>query len=581
MNKKIFALLLAVVMVVSMFAGCGSQQTATTTAAPSTTAPVSGETTATPETTEAPQEPAVKMVDTLVIGTTMANNTFNITTEADAFGRMNYLGFTRGNWVYQDATCNNELKPYFMTSFDISEDGTVLDFTYPTDAVWSDGEPVTGEDIVFSFNFYKETAKSNYLLTMESVEIVEEGHARVTFSANSAYQYLINAAMNHGVLPEHIWKEYVGNDDYKTASGGAYAVGCGPFKLVSNDVDAQIATYECIPQNNYHGDVTINKVIVKTYADQTAILMALLQGEIDCYYSYSSPIDATLLGMIEGDANIDLGESYYAGQNQITFGMARNPGDDYNFRLAVTKAMDWDLLADVQGGEYAEVPNTGLIAPPNTGYKADLPKFQQNIEEAKKILDDAGYLDVNGDGYRELPDGSEMKVLVVPQYSKSMDLRNRIAEVLIDNMAAVGINAYVDQEIIASSEVWESNILEGNYDIAIGYTTAGIAKFRTAFRYYVAEPQPGTTRESAWLWGTYKDEKFNATVWQMIESTSEQEYIDCVQYLQQEANDTLFGAALAWTKSFYPFRTDKIAGWNNWPSWGVINNDTWHELTAK
>ena len=90
------------------------------------------------------------------------------------------------------------------------------------------------------------------------------------------------------------------------------------------------------------------------------------------------------------------------------------------------------------------------------------------MEEAKKILDDAGYLDVNADGFREFPDGSEMKILVVPQYSKDMNLRNRIAEVIVDNLASVGVNDYVDQSIIVNSEVWESNIKEGNYDIAIG-----------------------------------------------------------------------------------------------------------------
>ena len=45
-------------------------------------------------------------------------------------------------------------------------------------------------------------------------------------------------------------------------------------------------------------------------------------------------------------------------------------------------------------------------------------------------------IDLDGDGLREMPDGSQMRLLVVPQYSKTMDLRNRIAEVLMENMAA-------------------------------------------------------------------------------------------------------------------------------------------------
>ena len=88
-------------------------------------------------------------VTELRIGTTTANDTFNITSQGGIFGRINYVGFVNGNWVYIDE--NREIQPYFMTSFDISEDGKVLDFTFPTNALFGDGEPVTGNDVKFSF----------------------------------------------------------------------------------------------------------------------------------------------------------------------------------------------------------------------------------------------------------------------------------------------------------------------------------------------------------------------------------------------------------------------------------------------
>jgi peptide/nickel transport system substrate-binding protein len=309
--------------------------------------------------------------------------------------------------------------------------------------------------------------------------------------------------------------------------------------------------------------------------------MALMAGEIDCYYAYSSPIDATLMDLIAGDENIDPGESYYAGQNQITFGMERPATGDLAVRSAILQCFDWELLANVQGGETAEIPNTSLLTPSCPGFDSSLPKFKQDVEAAKKLLDDAGYKDVDGDGFREMPDGSELRLLVVPQYSKSMDLRNRIAEVLMENMAAVGINSYIDPEMIANSEVWENNILAENYDIAIGYTTAGIAKYTSAFRYYAAEPRPGTTRESSWLWGSYHDADFNAAIWQMGTASNQEQYMEAVQYLQQVANNDLIGASLGWTKAFYPYRTDRITGWENLDSWGVIHSDTWSSLRAK
>ena len=572
--KKAICLLLSCVLLLGLFAGCGSQSSGSTA---STTAATAGAET-TQEETAATEAAGKKHVENLVIGTTMANNTFNIVGQADTFGRINYVNFCRANWVYEAA--DGSLQPFFFTSFEISEDGTTLDFTYPTTAVWSDGEKVTWDDIDFTFRFLKDTAKNTSLIHLVSVEQTGEGSGRVTFSGPDVYGWLSGSAMTQGVLPKHVWEKFDGSDEYKNYNEPDAAVGCGPYKLVSYDVDAQVSYYEAIPENDYHGEITVDSVTIKTYADQTAIMMALNAGEIDCYYAYSSPIDATLIDLIADDA-VDSGESIYAGEDQITFGMTRPAGSDYQFRLAVTKAMDWNLLTDVIGGGYGEVPRAGIIPPTCNGYLDGLPQFQQDTAEAEKILDEAGYKDVNGDGFREFPDGSEMKILIVPQYSKKMDLRNRIAEVLIDNLKAVGVNAYVDQEIIVSSEIWESNIQDGNYDIAIGYTTAGVARHTSAFRYYVYEPKPGTERSASWLWGTYTDPTFNETVWRMQNASSQEEYVSCIQWLQQEAADTLFGCALSWTSCFYPYRTDKYEGWYNRPSWGVVNDELWFTLTSK
>lgn len=67
----------------------------------------------------------------------------------------------------------------------------------------------------------------------------------------------------------------------------------------------------------------------------------------------------------------------------------------------------------------------------------------------------------------------------------------------------------------------------------------------------------------------------------MISSSSQEEYLECIRLLQQVANDELIGASLGWTKAFYPYRTDRIEGWDNWASWGVVNEETWSSLRAK
>ena len=100
---------------------------------------------------------------------------------------------------------------------------------------------------------------------------------------------------------------------------------------------------------------------------------------------------------------------------------------------------------------------------------------------------------------------------VTPQYtSKKQELLNRIADVIIDSLKNVGVSAYMDTESLQSSEIWEANMVDGNYDMNIGYTTSGVAQYRTAFRYFVADVLPDDTENTAgstWIWGTNHDPK--------------------------------------------------------------------------
>ena len=67
----------------------------------------------------------------------------------------------------------------------------------------------------------------------------------------------------------------------------------------------------------------------------------------------------------------------------------------------------------------------------------------------------------------------------------------------------------------------------------------------------------------------------------MTQAVSDEVYIENCKKLQKYMADTIDAQALCWETAFFPYRTDKYTGWNNYPSWGVINSTTWFELTAK
>lgn len=566
MKKRVVSVLLAAMMSMSMLAGCGndSENGGADAASASSAEAASSES----------GESGKKHVENLIIGTTAENNIFNALNQKDAFGRMNYNGLTQGNFVYLDE--NNELQPYFWKSFSISDDGMQIDFTMPLDAVWHDGEPVTMDDMVFTFTYMRDVKKIGTLQHLKEVKVTGEDSGSLIFTEPDAY-YWINSTVNNNacLYAKHIWE---GVEDSDEVTGDEAAIGCGPYKLVSYDKDSQVSYYEAVPENDFLGEITVDKVTVQSYSDESTLMMAMMNGEIDAMYNYANPIDATIIDTVKGTENIDLGESPFSGCYQLEYGKDRAPGNDQAFREAVSYALDYEQLASTINGEYGEVPGRGIIPPSCKGYDETIPMLEYDTEKAEEMLEEAGYTDRDGDGYRELPDGSPMDVSVTPQYSSSMDLRMRIAEVVMNSLDAVGIKNHIDQESLANSEVWEENMTKGNYDFSITLTTSGMASYSSAFRYFLGALQEG---ESSWIWGTVRDQEIIDTYYAMTEAISDEAYIENCKKMQKYASDTMFGQALCWETAFFPYRTDKYTGWTNYPSWGVINSRTWFDLTAK
>lgn len=519
-------------------------------------------------------EESPKHVDNLIIGTTAANNTFNMTTQKDAFGRMNYNGLTQGNYVYRDA--NGDLQPYFFESYEISEDGKVLDFTWHKGAIWHDGQPVTDEDIIFTFEYQRDVKKVGGLSNLVSIEITGENAARLTFSEPDVYYYLNTSCMNTACMyAKHIWE---GVEDYSNYTGEDAAVGCGPYRLVSYDVDSQTSYYEAVPENAFLGEITVDAVTVQSYADQASLMMALANGEVDAYYTYASPIDATLIESFTGMDGLELGQSDFSGSYQMLFGCSRTPGDDVNFRQAIAYAIDYPTIAATTSGSYGKTPNRGVLNPACKGFDGSIAMLEYSPDTAGEMLDAAGYADADGDGWRDLPDGTAMDLAVVPQYSSKMEVRSRIGEIVCTSLKAVGVNCHIDEEAISNSEVWEDKITREDYDISITFCTSGVAAYSTAFRYMLAELREG---DSGWHWGSYHSDALKDTFYAMTEAINDTQYLENVTRLQHMADEEMFAMTLDWETAFFPYRTDRYEGWDNWNSWGVIHAETWFTLTAK
>lgn len=509
----------------------------------------------------------------LRIGTTSSVDGFNAMTENGAFGTVNYTGICAAPFVATDE--KGIVQPYMMTSWEISDDKNTMTATFATDkgVKWHDGTPVTMEDVIFTFEYLIEQ-QSGYCPGLSGVEKIDDTTAKLTFEDGKAFTTLNSMANFVKLCPKHIWEKVDG--EYMEYQGEDASVGCGPFKLVDYDEDAQMMTYVSMGEY-FLGDPNFDKVTVKTYDSQDSLVMAIRNNEIDAMYAYASPLNATMAPSITNEKNLDAGMSDNPANYQLMFGFNQEPTKDLEFRKAVRCALDYELLRTSIGGENGEIPGTGIIPPSNKGFDDSLPKLEQNVEEAKKILEEAGYKDVNGDGFRELPDGSEMNLVITPKYNEArMPLLLLIAEILKTNLAAVGVQTTLDEESVRNSDYNDEVSHGGEYVLYIDYVGPGVAMYDTAFMHILGDD--GTNPWVSNPWGTCTLPEFLEAYGEKQMGKNYEEYNAAVKKLQAIADEQVIALALCWDKAYFPYRTDKFEGWTNIPGWGVINYKTWSEV---
>ena len=507
---------------------------------------------------------------TLRVGTTASADGFNAMTENGSFGKLNYTGLCAAPFVTTDE--KGEVQPYMMTSWEISDDKNTLTATFATDkgVTWHDGEPVTIDDVLFTFN-YQIQKKSGYCTGLTGVEKIDDTTAKLTFEDGKAFNALNSMANFVKLSPKHVWEKVEG--DYKEYQGEDASIGCGPFRMAGYDPEAQVITYQSVGEY-FMGTPAFDKVSVRTYDSHDALVMAIRTGEIDAMYDYSNSLSATMAPSVTGVENLNPGMSDNPGNYQLVFGFNQKPTSDLAFRKAVRSALDYELLRTSIGGEDGQIPSTGIVAPPNKGFDPSLPKLSQNQETARAILEEAGYLDQDGDGFRELPDGSKMNVLITPQYNKTRQpLYLRIAEILKANLEEVGIRTTLDEESVRNADHATQVRKEGTYQLYIGYTSPGVAMYDTAFMYII--------QNDSNPWGTCTLPAFVAAYEAKQQGRSYEEYGAAMKDLQAIADQEVIGLALCWDKAYFPYRTDRFEGFTNIPGWGVINNKTWFSVHPK
>ncbi len=348
-----------------------------------------------------------------------------------------------------DLQLDGTYTPGLTESWDVSDDGTLWTFKIRQSVKFHDGEPLTAEDIVFSYNFYQSHEDFPYLPVyteyFESVEAPDDSTVVITLS--EAIPNMESQLVFLYVLPEHIWAEH---DDPTAAVEfeNDDMIGSGPFKMVEYKQGEFV--HLAAVKDHFLTPPKIDEVVFQTFDNQDALVQALVTGQVDMI----TEMPNTAVPTLRNAQNVQLvtgaplaPELNDIIPNQTTPGTCPDEDGvcsghlalrDRNVRLALAHATDKQKIIDVV---LLGLGTPGLtLIPDGLGvwYNDSIQDYAFDIDEANRILDEAGYADTDGDGVRQMPDGTNP--LDFRLYWNNDSATNpRIAELLAETWGQIGV----------------------------------------------------------------------------------------------------------------------------------------------
>lgn len=358
MKKRIVSVLLCFAMSVAMLAGCGGSDKKE-------------------ETQENKKEATTSVagadgVFTYAIGGD-TGNTLNPLTADDRYGLMTcHLVYSPAYYINADGSVN-----YIIAdSMEASDDGLVYTMKVKEGLKWSDGEPLTADDIVFSYDSMNAEG-TNLYVDGQPIKVEKVDDTTVTFTlpsvSASAFEMLSSEV---SILPKHFFD---GRGSFDVNMLEEVVIGSGPYKL-EEYVTGQYLKF--VKNPNYGlGEANIDTIVFKVIEKNDTATLALQNGEIDAWIGTPDMLDPYKDNAAFNITNYSEGRVAYLRLNPNTEAMSNK-----EYREGILYALDRN---EIMTAAYTDPSfyNLGYSFLPYTNayYTEDVEKWDQDAEKAKEL----------------------------------------------------------------------------------------------------------------------------------------------------------------------------------------------------
>jgi peptide/nickel transport system substrate-binding protein len=459
--------------------------------------------------------------------------------------------------------------PGLAESWEESADGKTWTYTLRPDLVWSDGTPLTANDVAYTFNRilegrYEQRNYGNYVRNITSVEATDDRTVVMTVSAPSP----IMERLAVYILPEHVWSgvDAKAVKSFANEPEGEPLVGSGPF-LVAERRTGQFI--RLIANDSYYaGRPKVDELVFRIYNNPDALGQALIKGEVD----FATGLTADVFSTLEGQEGITTYAGDYSGFNELAFNMGAATADgkpigdgnphlqDQQVRLAISHAIDRQQMVDKILNGYG-TPGSTIIPPLYTTLHIDPGTQTYDPALANQILDDAGYA-MGPDGVRVGPDGVPMKYRLFVRTDSDSSVKS--GEYFKSYLAAIGIEAEVKPvdenalfEIIGRGEFdmfewgW---VVEPDPDYQLSTFTCAKRSYEDGGEIYADLSD-----------SFYCDEEYDQLYAAQSEETDQTARADIVKQMQQILYDAVPYVVTYYYDNLEAYRSDRFTGFVGQP----------------
>lgn len=421
-TSKIAALFVAAALTVALATGCSQQQNE--------------------QSSGSNQSASSAAVDSLTIAISADENTLTPFTYVHGSP-----GFDAMSLIYDTLfvrTPDNTIIPWMVKEYSVENDSKVYHITLEDGLKWHDGQPLTAEDVKFTFEYVLTQSRTRFSAIgkkVENIEVKNDKEFTITLKETDV-NFINNSLTDLRIIPKHIY------ENEADATAVTSSVGSGMYKLVEYK-SGEYYKLEAM-EDYFKGSPKVKNLNLPIMTDKSSIQQGIISGQLA---GSTTSVSAAVLDTFNNASGIDILKADGYAPTMLYFNCEREPFNNAKFRQAISLGIDMDTIIQQVALGHATKGTPNFIREDLEEAEKGL-SYEYNVEKANQILDELGYNQKNSEGIRLDANGSPLHFSLLT-YSDSTN-RVRVAELISKQLKDIGIDVEVTsmESTAVDDKVW-------------------------------------------------------------------------------------------------------------------------------